>query len=342
MPVMTDAAYLADHLSAIRGAAARIAPHVRRTPALPAGDLHPGLVVKPELLQPTGSFKVRGAFNAVLSLLERDPHPRGILAVSSGNHGQAVALAARSSGLRCTVVMPQDSNPAKLAAVRALGAEVVSEGITAENREERVLELGDATGYVLVHPFDAWDVIHGQGTIGLELLDDLPDLGVVVCPVGGGGMASGCALAVKAQRPEVMVIAVEPELAADAAASKRSGRRERLATASPTIADGLRSMAIGEKGFEVIAERGLVDAVVTVSEAEIEDATVAAWTRLHLAAEPSGATALAGVLTGRVPPGPAGTVTAAVISGGNADLRLVAGLLQQTATRIGDPVQSRA
>ncbi len=334
---MTTPEYLADHLAAIRGAAARIAPHIRRTPTLPGDDLRNGLALKPELLQPTGSFKVRGAFNAVLSLLERDPHPSGIIAVSSGNHGQAVALAARTCGLRCTVVMPEDANPAKMAAVRALGGEVVSEGITAQNREERVLELRDATGFVLIHPFDAWDTIHGQGTIALELLDDLPNLGALVCPVGGGGMLSGCALAVKARRPDVLVIGVEPESAADAAASKRSGRRERLAAPSPTIADGLRSMSIGERSFEVVVARGLVDAIVTVSEEEIEEATVAAWTRLHLAAEPSGATSLAGILTGKVPPPAPGTVTASVISGGNADARLLARLLQHATAPIGHP-----
>ena len=148
--------------------------------------------------------------------------------------------------------MPEGSNPVKVAAVRALGATVVSDGVTAANREERVLALQERTGLALIHPFDAWDTIHGQGTIGLELLEDVPDLGLLIAPVGGGGLVSGCALAVKAARPEVRVVGVEPELAADAAASRRSGRHERLATASATIADGLRSMSVGKRGFEVI------------------------------------------------------------------------------------------
>jgi threonine dehydratase len=320
-------AFLDEHAGAVAAAASRIVGHVRRTPALPADEVGAGTVVKPELLQPTGSFKVRGAFNAALRLRESSPDVRGLLTVSSGNHGQAVALAARNLGLACTVVMPEGSNPVKVAAVRALGATVVSEGVTAANRELRVLEVREATGMALIHPFDDWDTIHGQGTIGRELLEDIPDLGMVVCPVGGGGLVSGCALAVKAARPEVLVVGVEPELAADAAASRRSGHHERLTAPSPTIADGLRSMSIGERGFEVLVERGLVDDVVTVTEAEIEAAMVAAWTLLHLVVEPSGAVPLAALLAGRLPVPPPGTRTALVLSGGNVDPVLAARLL---------------
>jgi len=326
------AAFVAEHVTAIRAAAERIAGHVLRTPVLPADGIAPATVVKPELLQPTGSFKDRGAFNAVLSLVEAPPgvrrsHPSGVITVSSGNHGQAVALAARTLGLPCTVVMPEGSNPVKVAAVRALGATVVSEGVTGANREERARELQERTGLAMVHPFDAWDTIHGQGTIGLELLDDMPDLGVLLCPIGGGGLISGCAIALKSTRPEIRVIGVEPELAADAAASRRSGRHERLAVAPATIADGLRSMSLGERGFEVIVARGLVDDVVTVSEAEIEDAMLAAWTRLHLVVEPSGAVGLAALLSGRLAPPPAGARVAVVLSGGNVDPVLAARLL---------------
>ena len=180
-------AFLAEHAGAIAAAASRIVGHVRRTPALPADEVAAAAVVKPELLQPTGSFKVRGAFNAALRLREVSPGTAGVLTVSSGNHGQAVALAARSLGLPCEVVMPEGSNPVKVAAVRALGAAVVSEGVTAANREQRVLEERERTGWALIHPFDDWDTIHGQGTIGLELLADVEDLGMVVCPVGGAG-----------------------------------------------------------------------------------------------------------------------------------------------------------
>jgi threonine dehydratase len=319
-------AFLREHAREIATAASRIAGHVRRTPTLPADEIAAGVSVKPEMLQPTGSFKVRGAFNAALSLLGSSPDARGVITVSSGNHGQAVALAARSLGLDCTVVMPEGSNPIKVAAVRALGARVVSEGVTGANREERARELQERTGLAMIHPFDAWDTIHGQGTIGLELLDDLADLGTVVCPVGGGGLISGCAIAVKAARPHVRVIGVEPELAADATASARSGRHERLAAPPATIADGLRSLSIGDRGFEVIVQRRLVDALVTVTEAEIEQAMLAVWSRLHLVVEPSGAVGVAALMAGRIPPSPPGSRIAMVLSGGNVDPALAARL----------------
>jgi threonine dehydratase len=329
---MDDTAFLADHLGAVRAAAARISGHVRHPPLLSAADIGEAgddVMVKPELLQPTGSFKVRGAFNAALALLERSPDSPGLITVSSGNHGQAVALAAARLGLRCVVVMPEGSNPVKVAAVAALGAEVVSQGVTGENREQRVLEVMEQTGLDLIHPFDAWDTIHGQGTVGLEVLDGCPDLGMVVTPVGGGGLISGCAIAVKAARPAVRVVGVEPELAADAVASKRSGQRQHLEHAPATIADGLRSLAIGERGFEVTVERGLVDDIVTVTEAEIESAMLTAWTRLHLVVEPSGAVPLAALLAGRLPAAPSGSRIVLVLSGGNVDPTLAARLLSR-------------
>ena len=322
------------HLAAIEAAARRIAAHVQRTPVLSGAEIAPTLVVKPELLQPTGSFKVRGAFNAVLSLRERSPQLSGVITVSSGNHGQALALAARTLGLACTVVMPEGSNPMKMAAVRALGATVVSEGVTGANREDRLLEMREHTGLALVHPFDAWDTIHGQGTVGLELAGDVADLGMVVCPVGGGGLIAGCALALKGMRAGVLVVGVEPEAAADAALSIRSRHRERLAAEPDTIADGLRSMSLGERGFEVIVEHRLVDAVVTVTDSQIEEAMVTAWTRLRLVVEPSAAVGLAALLAGRLPPAPMGTRTAIVLSGGNVEPGLAARLLADHASAL--------
>jgi threonine dehydratase len=297
---------------------------VRHTPALPT-DVDPNLVLKPECLQVTGSFKPRGAFNAVLGVLEREPGTRGVIAVSSGNHAQGVALAARTLGLLAVVVMPGDANPAKIAATKALGAEVVTEGVTAENREAIVRQLAEQRGLALVHPFDNWDVIHGQGTAALELLADRPDVRTIVTPVGGGGLISGTALAAKAIDRSIRVIGVEPEVAADAAASLRGGSRQSLAGPPPTIADGVRTLAIGDRNFEVIVERRLVDEIVTASEHQLAEATLAAWERLKLAVEPTGALPFAAYLAGKL--GTLQAPTALVLSGGNANRAVMADIL---------------
>lgn len=316
--------YLDRHLGEIRDAQRRIEAYIRRTPLL-GTDLDPGLLLKPECFQPTGSFKVRGAYNAVLRLGEASEPPPGVVAVSSGNHAQALALAARTAGLPALILIPADANPAKIASTRALGAEVITEGITFANREQKLREAAAERGYHVVHPFDDWDVIHGAGTAALELLADRPDLGAIVMPVGGGGMMSGTALVTKAIRPEARVIAVEPEQADDAAQTFASGQLHTLPESPTTLADGVRAVAVGRRTLEVMVENRLVDAVVTVSEAEIAEATVTAWTRLKLALEPTGALPLAGWLSGRLPEGPG--PTALVLTGGNADLGLVARLL---------------
>lgn len=316
--------YLDGHLAEIRRAQARIEGYVRRTPLLPS-DLDPRVFTKPECFQPTGSFKVRGAFNAVLALREAPSPPPGVIAVSSGNHAQALALAARTAGLPALILIPEDANPVKIAATRSLGAEVITKGITFANREERLRDVAAERGYRVVHPFDDWDVIHGAGTAALEILADLPQAAAIVTPVGGGGLLSGTALAVKARHPGVRVFAVEPERAADAAATFASRELSVLSESPTTIADGVRSVSVGRRTFEVMVERGLVDAVITVTEEEIAAATVAAWQRLKLALEPTAALPLAGWLSGRLPQvdGP----VALVLSGGNADLKLVARLL---------------
>ena len=164
--------FVESHIGEVREAAGRIQPYVRRTPTL-ATDLDPNLRLKAECFQVTGSFKPRGAFNAVLLQMARDPRPAGLIAVSSGNHAQAVALAARTVGIPALIIIPQDANPAKVAATRALGAEVIQEGITFANREQRLRELQAERGFSLVHPFDDWDVIHGQGTAAMEMLEDV-------------------------------------------------------------------------------------------------------------------------------------------------------------------------
>ena len=163
-------AFLEEHDAEVRKAVERIRPYVRRTPTL-STDLDPDLRLKAECFQITGSFKVRGAFNAVLSQMEHDPRPAGVIAVSSGNHAQAVALAARTVGIPALIIIPEDANPAKVAATRALGAEVVQGGITFENREQRMRELMAERGFSLVHPYDDWDVIHGQATAAAEMLE---------------------------------------------------------------------------------------------------------------------------------------------------------------------------
>jgi threonine dehydratase len=310
------------HKAEILRAADRVRPHIRRTATLRT-DLDPDLRFKAECFQATGSFKVRGAFNAVLSQMARAPRPAGVIAVSSGNHAQAVALAARTVGIPALILIPEDANPGKVAATRALGAEVIQEGITFANREERLRQVMAERGYSLVHPFDDWDVIHGQGTAALELLEDEPDLDVVATPVGGGGLLSGSAIATKSHRAAIKVIGVEPVNADDAYQSWRAGAIRSLAAAPTTIADGVRTTAIGTRNFEVMFANELVDEIVTVTEDEIAAGVRVAWTRLHIALEPTGALPLAAYLAGKLPKGRAGLI----ISGGNANLETVAKLL---------------
>jgi threonine dehydratase len=314
--------FAAVHFAEVLKAADRIKPYVRRTPAL-STDLDPDLRLKAECFQVTGSFKVRGAFNAVLSQMAREPQPTGVIAVSSGNHAQAVAMAAGTVGIPALILIPEDANPVKVAATRALGAEVIQEGITFANRERRLHEVMGERGFSLVHPFDDWDVIHGQGTAAMELLEEEPDLVSLAAPVGGGGLLSGSAIAAKSRNPAIKVIGVEPAEADDAYQTWRSGSIRSLATAPATIADGVRTTAIGQRNFEVMFANGLVDEIVTVTEGEIATAVRVAWTRLHIAIEPTGALPLAAYLTGKLPKGRAGMI----LSGGNANLETVAKLL---------------
>jgi len=315
--------FLDEHAGQVRAAADRIRPYVRRTPTLRT-DLSPDLRLKAECFQVTGSFKPRGAFNAVLTLMERGPRPNGVIAVSSGNHAQAVALAARTVGLPALILIPEDANPAKVAATRALGAEVMLDGITFANREQRLHEVMAERQFTLVHPFDDWDVIHGQGTAALELLEDDPDVGVVATPVGGGGLMSGTAIAAKSQDPKIRVVGVEPVVADDAYRSWKAGRIETLDRAPSTMADGVRTTAISERTFETMFGERLVDEIVTVSEDEIAAAVALAWTRLHLALEPTGALPLAAFSSGKLGGGRAGLI----LTGGNANLKTVATLLE--------------
>jgi threonine dehydratase len=314
--------FVAEHAEQVRLAAERIHGKVRRTPAL-ATELDDSLRLKPECFQVTGSFKPRGAFNAILALVARGTRPPGVIAVSSGNHAQAVALAAGSVGIPALILIPEDANPAKVAATRALGAEVIQQGTTFANREERLREVMAERGFVLVHPFDDWDVIHGQGTAVRELLADEPELEVIAAPVGGGGLLAGSSISAKAHRPAIKVVGVEPAAADDAYQSWKAGAIKSLPASPTTLADGVRTTAIGKRNFEVMFEKGLVDEIVTVTEDEIAEAVRVAWSRLHLALEPTGALPLAAFVSGKLPK----RRTGLVLSGGNANLQTVATIL---------------
>lgn len=319
-------AFLADHGPRIQEAAERIAPHVRRTPLLTT-DLAPDLLLKAECFQVTGSFKARGAFNAILRLAAEPEPPRGVVTVSSGNHAQAVARAAQVAGLCATILIPHDANPSKIAATRAYGAQVITEGVTFANREERLAALVRETGYTVVHPYDNWDIVHGQGTAAREILKERPDVGLIVTPTGGGGLLCGTAIAAR-QGDEVRVVGVEPERADDAARTFRSGSLQKLADSPETIADGVRTLSIGARNFEVMVTQRLVDDVLTVTEEEIETALLRLWTVAKLAVEPTAALPLAAYLAGKLDAHRrADRPTALVLSGGNFNATLVARLL---------------
>ncbi|BAJ29117.1 MULTISPECIES: threonine/serine dehydratase [Kitasatospora] len=313
-------------LEDLRAAQRRIAGTAVRTPLLPCPWAEDGgrrLWLKPEGLQPTGAFKIRGATNRLAALTDEE-RARGVVAQSSGNHAQAVAYAARRLGIKAVIVMPDTSPAVKIENTRAFGAEVVI--VTAEQRDTVPAELAAEHGYVWVPPYDDPYVIAGQGTVGLEIAEDAPDeLDTVLVPVSGGGLISGTAAALKLACPGVRVVGVEPELAADAQQSLRAGVRTAWPVADTyrTIADGLRTPSVGVLPFEHLT--AYVDDIVTVSEDEIR-ATVALLARRgRLVAEPSGAVApaayfhRAGELGGRV--------FAAVVSGGNLDPALLADLL---------------
>ncbi len=272
----------------------RIRPHLHETPVVTSKRLDAetgkSLYFKAEPFQKTGSFKARGALNKAL-LLER---PRGLVAASSGNHAQGVAFAARVLGVPAVIVMPEDAVAVKKEAVRAYGAELVTEGVTVENREQLARRIAEERGYAFIHPFDDEAVMAGQGTLGLELMSQTPNLEAVLVPVGGGGLISGVATAVKALDPGVRVIGVEPEAAADAAASFARGERVCLKEAPRTIADGVRTLCLGARTFPVIRKR--VDAILTVSEEAIREAQARFITRTKVFAEPTGALPLAAVL----------------------------------------------
>lgn len=307
-------------LDRIRAAAGLLRGVALRTPLVPFGRPERNEWLKAESLQPIGAFKIRGAYVAAASLAP-DERARGLITYSSGNHGQGVARAARLLGVPAVIVMPSDAPALKRQRVEADGAEVVVVGTASEERRRVAEALAADRGLAVIPPYDDPRIVAGQGTVGLEIAEDLPGVAAVVVPIGGGGLASGVAAALRALVPGARVVGVEPELAADARASLAAGRivewsAERV---SRTIADGTRTQSIGRLNFEHL--RTQLDEVVTVSEDEIAAAVRLAAEEARLVVEPSGALAIAAMrfraeeagLTGLQGP------IVGVVSGGNVD-----------------------
>jgi threonine dehydratase len=318
-------------LAAIEAAATRLAGHAVRTPLIthPDLDAYTGgrLFLKAEPLQRTGSFKFRGAFNRIAQI---DPAaaPGGVVAFSSGNHGQAVAYAAKHFGLAATVVMPRDAPAIKVELTRGHGAAIVLYDRFGEDRAAIAARIITETGAVLVPPYDDPDIMAGQGTVGLEIVDDLAALGlqpdVVLCCCGGGGLLAGVATAIRAKAPTAALYAVEPAGFDDTARSLAAGRRERNAPGGATICDAIVTPTPGELTFPI--NRRLVTAGVTASDEEVRAAVAYAARHLKIVVEPGGAVALAAALAGRIDL--RGKRVAVVLSGGNVDAALLADILR--------------
>ncbi len=317
-------------LEDLRLAQRRVRGVALHTPLVPCprGEQDRALYFKAENLQPTGAFKLRGAYNKIASL-SLEERSRGVVAHSSGNHAQAVAYAARSLGVRAVIVTPRGAPQVKLAATAAFGAEVVLVGDDSAERTHKAEKLAAEHGYFPVPPYDDETLIAGQGTVGLEILKDLPNVETVLVPVSGGGLISGVGAALKLNRPEVRVIGVEPELAADARASLKSGRLVEFPAeqVGRTIADGLRVRKLGNVPFEHV--RAFVDDIIAVSEDEILEVMRRLVLRVRLVAEPSGAVPFAAYLFHRDEL-PHTRINVAVLSGGNVEPHLLAEILADT------------
>jgi threonine dehydratase len=304
-------------LTAIRIAHERIRPYIHRTSVLTSERLDAAsgasLFFKCENFQKIGAFKARGATNAVFAL-DDETARRGVATHSSGNHGAAVARAAKLRGVAAHIVMPSNSTKVKIHAVESYGAHVVFCEPTEESRETTCAEVIDQTGATLIHSFENEHVIAGQGTAAMELLEDVLDLDVIMCPVGGGGLLSGTAIAAKSMRPQIKVIAVEPENADDAAQSFRAGRRF-VTEKKFTIADGLRTN-IGEPNFAIVQQ--LVDDIVTVSEEAIVSAMRTIWETMKIVIEPSAAVPHAAIAESVI--GVERKRVGIILTGGNVDL----------------------
>jgi threonine dehydratase len=300
-------------LSQIRAAAERIRPLILRTPVIedPTGT---GLLLKAEHLQRTGSFKLRGAANRVQKAVEEGA--RHVVTGSSGNHGQAVAYVAQQLGIRATIVVPEDCNPAKLRGMQAWGARVEFCGLTSSERLSRAAEITRTEGAVFIAPYDDPEVMAGQGTAGLEILAQVPDVTTVYVPVGGGGLISGVATAIKETDPHIRVVGVEPALANDTYLSRQKGEIVDIGL-SRTIADGLRTSHPGSLTFPIVQR--YVDDIQVVTEAEIRQACRYLLVVMKQAVEPSGAVSAAGAMR-------AGGRAVALVSGGNLDFEGLRGV----------------
>lgn len=283
------------------------------------------LYFKPESFQPIGSFKLRGAYNKIASLSD-DERRRGVISYSSGNHAQGVAYAARAMHTKAVIVMPRNAPKIKLDATAALGAEIVLVGPASSERQQRAEELSTEHGYIIIPPYNDQRIIAGQGTAGLEILEDLPDVDLVLVPIGGGGLISGIAAAIKLSGSRAKVVGVEPAVANDAQQSFRSGSLVKISAeqSSSTLADGLRTQSIGPINLEHI--RAHVDDVITVTEDEIIRAMRHMITAARIVSEPSGAVTFAAWLF-HAAELPAHKKAVAVISGGNLEPKLLAEIL---------------
>jgi len=298
--------------SRIRGVATRT--HLVEFTGLCAEDPRK-LFLKPENQQPIGAFKIRGAYNKIAALNDAE-RSRGVITYSSGNHAQGVAYAARALKTKAVVVMPSNAPAMKRQATAALGAEIVTVGPASSERQLKAEALAAEHGYIIVPPYNDEFIIAGQGTMGLEILEDLPEVGTVLAPVGGGGMLAGIAAAIKLSQPSVKVIGVEPEVANDAQTSFRTGTLSSLSAeqVTRTLADGLRTQSIGDINFAHF--RKYVDDIITVTEDEIRQTMKYLSANRATVAEPSGAVATAGFIfhARELPPG---KLSVAIVSGGN-------------------------
>ncbi len=307
-------------------AATRLSPVVHRTPVVRARSLDAqagaAVFLKCENLQRAGAFKIRGAYNK-LATLGAEARAQGVIAYSSGNHAQGVALAAQIFGVPATICVPETIIPSKRAATEAYGARIVLAGTTSEHREQRARELAAEHGLALVPPYDDPAIIAGQGTVAMELLTEIADLDVLVAPIGGGGLMAGCAIAARALAPRIRLVGIEAEDANDTYLSMQSGVRTRIPPPH-TIADGMRAIEPGELTFPILREH--LDSIVLVRDSEIVAAVRFLLERLKLLVEPTGAVGVAALLAGRIPD-VEGKRVGVVLSGGNVDPALLAQIL---------------